>query len=358
MLQTPRMLEAIKTTKHNLGETIDKLLKLKSNTWVDLKAFREYIENADFDSYVILIGGHQILGSLSPFMHTYCGFLAGKKVLYTLLDISSEPSEFLDEILWEIASNPHILGANITMPYKVKVFERLASQGLLDESALMAGAVNTIAKHSGTLKGYNTDIEGIYLPILEKLSWEKLSWVTHASVLGSWGAAKAAIVGLLRLWVKRIHVFNRTNEHLLDITNHFYAFETQEAFAKNGITNYSIELHEYEVDRDEKCDLLWALRHETGKGILVNTLPFGFKEHFPTLPIRKDLLGAVCEKNLFLFDVVYDMSYPETPLIGLAKAHLKTGTWRDMVSYQAKKGFELWTGSVFDAPMIRKMLGE
>jgi len=80
-------------------------------------------------------------------------------------------------------------GANVTMPHKSLAF------GLADavaESALHTGAVNTLVASAGSVRGYNTDIDGI------RFAWKSCRLPTDHPVLilGAGAAAAAALVAV------------------------------------------------------------------------------------------------------------------------------------------------------------------
>src|SRR5690606_19981904 len=63
-----------------------------------------------------------------------------------------------------LASDPQLIGMNVTIPYKTEVIRFLDQ---LDETAAYIGAVNTILVQSGKLKGFNTDVIGFRDSLLQ-----------------------------------------------------------------------------------------------------------------------------------------------------------------------------------------------
>ena len=60
----------------------------------------------------------------------------------------------------------------------------------IDESCSLIGAVNTVANKDGSLKGYNTDMDGFLEPFKKK----KLNIAdTKVLLLGAGGAARAIV---------------------------------------------------------------------------------------------------------------------------------------------------------------------
>lgn len=100
----------------------------------------------------------------------------------------------IDEIT-ELLKTPHLLGLNVTVPYKTEVMPFLTK---IDPSAAAIGAVNCIAVEQGVTIGYNTDWIGF------KNSIEPLLKPFHlkALVLGTGGSSKAICYGLHQLGIE------------------------------------------------------------------------------------------------------------------------------------------------------------
>lgn len=109
-----------------------------------------------------------------------------------------------------VASHPHLVGLNVTIPYKEKVISYLDE---LDKDAASIGAVNVIRvirnKGKVFLKGYNSDVLGFTQsiePLLERHH-------TKALILGTGGASKAVNYSLRKLGLDTLFVSrNRRNE--------------------------------------------------------------------------------------------------------------------------------------------------
>ena len=106
------------------------------------------------------------------------------------------PIESIDRLPDVIASEPGLIGLNVTIPYKEKVMQFLDQT---DEEAQGIGAVNTIKiereEHVFRLKGYNTDEYGFRESLVPLLN----SNVKNALVLGTGGASRAVIHALRKL---------------------------------------------------------------------------------------------------------------------------------------------------------------
>ena len=97
-----------------------------------------------------------------------------------------------------------LAGCNITTPFKGDMLECL---DVIDESAELLGAVNTIRNNDGRLTGYNTDAYGVVNSLKEDLADPDGKKVV---VLGAGGAARAAVYGLLRTNARDVVLLNRT----------------------------------------------------------------------------------------------------------------------------------------------------
>ena len=84
--------------------------------------------------------------SISPFIHNMAYDLTDTNAVYLAFEVDREN---LEQAVENIRLH-HMLGANISMPYKQEVITYLDE---LDESALLIGAVNTIVNQIGRLIG-------------------------------------------------------------------------------------------------------------------------------------------------------------------------------------------------------------
>ena len=98
-----------------------------------------------------------------------------------------------------------IRGCSVSMPFKEAVISHV---DVLDETAQIVGAANTIVNDAGRLTGYNTDVIGA------RIALEKLQARPGESVLllGAGGAARAILFALQQLGFKRVSVASRNLE--------------------------------------------------------------------------------------------------------------------------------------------------
>ena len=122
----------------------------------------------------------------------------------------------LADLVRALKKSRRVMGANVTVPYKMKIMEYLDS---VDENARQIGAVNTIVRaEDGSLIGYNTDGSGFLesisapLPGQEKPFLESLR-DTNALIIGAGGSARAVAFHLVKsMGDGQLFICNRTQE--------------------------------------------------------------------------------------------------------------------------------------------------
>lgn len=95
-----------------------------------------------------------------------------------------------------------IRGLGVTMPHKVRIMEHV---DVVDETARIVGAVNTVVNDDGRLTGYNVDWIGAVRALAEAIA---LAGKT-AAVVGAGGGARSIVYGLVREGCA-VTVFNRS----------------------------------------------------------------------------------------------------------------------------------------------------
>ena len=267
--------------------------------------------------------GHPINHSKSPLIHNYWIKKEGLNGSYEAIDIApenlkSEVGRLIDE---------GYAGFNATIPHKEAILE-LCDE--VESNAEICGAVNTVAIKDGKLIGQNTDSFGFLANIRQAKSNFDFEGGT-AVVIGSGGAARAAVSGLIGHRVPEVMLINRTRERA-------------EAIAKEiGLGTDLVEV----VDWEDRHDALkWA-------NLLVNTTSLGM-EGQPPLDLNLDQLGGHALVN----DIVY--SPLETPLLkAAAERGNPTVTGIGMLLHQARPAFNEWFGVMpnVDEELERLVLG-
>ena len=102
---------------------------------------------------------------------------------------------------------PGLAGFNVTAPLKAE------AAGLSDEltpEAARVGAVNTVRVTGTRWQGHNTDLGGMRAALMQ--GWTAPGPPDHGTVLGTGGAARAAVLALLAWGTRRIAARARTVE--------------------------------------------------------------------------------------------------------------------------------------------------
>ena len=208
------------------------------------------------------------------------------------------------------------VGLNITIPHKEKVFN-LCSE--ISPIAKKLKAINTLKLNSEKeWSATNTDVEGFIYP-LKNLSLAKKKSI----VLGSGGAARSVIQGLINLNLSTISVISRNKSSLDKLIEHF---------------DNQIQLEGF-LNSDDQAPLL--IREAD---LIVNTTPAGMK----TTKDENNVMpyGEAFWRSLKSQTIVYDLIYnpaPTTLLKFSAKKGCMTIDGMKMLVAQGMKSISFWT---------------
>lgn len=239
-------------------------------------------------------------------------------------DVLETPPEDLISRIKYLKSNGYN-GFNVTIPLKVPMSLFLDD---IDDYANIAGCVNTVkVNEDRTFFGYNTDIYGFKTAIPESVDLVG----KNASILGTGGASRAAVVGLAELGVKEIDFYTR------NIINSRQTLEYVRAKFPEIIFNV------YQIQN------IRSLEHTS---IVVNATPIGMKGYMADqMPLERNDLDKLATDTL-----VYDIVYNPTKTILIQEAQkrgLKTIGGLDMLIYQAERAIEIWTGKKPDVKSMK-----
>ena len=247
--------------------------------------------------------GNGIKNSLSPIIHN--SFFQSNKLesYYTTLNVNSNDLKTILDTLRKL----NFRGANVTIPHKTDIIPYLDS---LDPLANSVNAVNTVLYENEKLIGYNTDVEGFMKPLrknIQRFDNKK------AVILGSGGASKAVLYGLINANCKELIVLNRTIENARQIVTKL----------DSDIPISCHVLNQKTIDSLSDVD------------IMINTVP---------LHKTNTILDFHSDLGIKL---AYDLEYfpKETNFIKQMKslnADLIYGY--EMLLSQAKLSFQIWTG--------------
>ncbi len=260
--------------------------------------------------------GYPLGHSLSTYIHE-AGFKSlNANCTYELLE--TPPEMLVDRIKYLKANN--FAGFNITIPLKLPIVLFLDE---IDISADLIGAVNTVVINPDkTLKGYNTDVLGFRRAIPDDIT---LAGKTVA-ILGTGGAARAAITALAQEQVKSIKIYTRNIPNTLELLKYL-----REKFPL-------IEFNSFQIER---------LRDLSDIDILVNTTPLGMLGRAADLtPVEENELITL-PKHALVYDVIYNPR--KTILLKLAQKHgYRTINGLDMLVHQALAAEQIWFGKTPD----------
>ena len=265
-------------------------------------------------SFIALIG-NPVSHSLSPIMQNAALQYLGLDLIYIAIPCKDEDLELVLNSLKKI----NCKGLNITIPHKEKVFD-LCSE--ISPIANKLKAINTLKLNSEKeWSATNTDVEGFMYP-LKTLNLTK----KQSIVLGSGGAARSVIQGLINLNLSTISVISRNKSSLDDLTKNFEnQIKIQGLLYKDNQTQNLIE----EAD------------------LIVNTTPVGMK----TSKFEMNILpyGETFWRSLKSKTIVYDLIYNPAPTHLLkfsANKGCMTFDGTQMLVAQGLKSLSFWTNGL------------
>jgi shikimate dehydrogenase len=253
--------------------------------------------------------GYPVSHSLSPAIFTAAFDAAGINATYELYPIAPDRlEEGVNEILGR-----GVRGLNVTVPHKAGVIPLMTQ---LDESARLAGAVNTIEVRSEGMVGHNTDMRGFedsFVP----LGVPDIQGC-RVLVLGAGGAARAVLVSLARHGASEILVANRYVDEAVDLVSFVTRQYTDVRFRV-------LPLEEREIGQAVPETVL-----------CVQATSLGLKETDP-LPMDPSLLPGDC----FIYDLVYGPA--ETAFVRTARSRgYQAADGKEMLLRQAAVSFLIW----------------
>jgi shikimate dehydrogenase len=259
--------------------------------------------------------GRDILASRSPWLHEQEARALGLTLSYELFDFKARalPDGELGPLLGRLSSQS-FCGVNITHPFKQAVMPLL---DVLDDSAALIGAVNTVAMREGKLLGYNTDMAGFRDSFARELPGAALSRVLQ---LGAGGAGAAVGGALLSLGTQRLEIADVRRDRAETLADRLRA-----RFQQAEVRAVSLE----------------AIDTSAIDGV-VNATPIGMVAH-PGSPLEAQHLRP----ELWVVDIIY---FPlETQLLRQARSvGCRVLNGSGMVVAQAALAFEIMTGHVAD----------
>lgn len=250
---------------------------------------------------ICLVIGDPVAHSLSPLLHNRAYQVTGLSSRYTYTAARVRASDLGAAI--HAVRTLGVRGLSVTVPHKCAIVP------LLDEVSELAsriGAVNTVVNENGKLRGENTDMSGVIVPLRQRVELRGL----RVALLGAGGAARAAAFGLVSEGAK-LTIFNRTIESAVKL-----AKECQAEAAELGSNT---QLNQFQV--------------------VVNATSVGMTPDSSHAPVA----DSVWSSGQLVFDLVYTPR--ETRMLRAAQAAGASVIYgEEMFLHQAAKQFEIFTG--------------
>jgi len=262
-------------------------------------------------SFIALIG-NPVSHSLSPIMQNAALQYLGLDLIYIAVPCKDEDLELVLNSFKKI----NCKGLNITIPHKEKIFN-LCSE--ISPIANKLKAINTLKLNSEKKwSATNTDVAGFVYP-LKNLNLAKKKSI----VLGSGGAARSVIQGLINLNLSTISVISRNKSSLNELIKNF---------------DNQIQLQGF-LNSDDQAQIL--IREAD---LIVNTTPAGMK----TTKYENNAMpyGEAFWRSLKSQTIVYDLIYnpaPTTLLKFSDKKGCMTIDGLEMLVAQGIKSLSFWT---------------
>ena len=261
--------------------------------------------------------GYPLGHSLSYYIHD-AGFKSlGIDASYDILE--TPPEKLVDRIKF-LKSNGYS-GFNVTIPLKLPITMFLDE---IDLSADVVNAVNTVKIDPETkaLKGYNTDEAGFRNAIPKDITL----CGEIGGILGTGGAARAAVTAMARAQMKEIRFYTRNVLNAVDLLE----------YSRKTFPN--VEFNAFQINR---------LRDLSDVSFLVNATPIGMQGYSADLSPVEDPELRTLPPNAVIYDVIYNPK--KTKLIKMAQSYnYRTITGMDMLIYQALEAEKIWTGMTPD----------
>ena len=264
-------------------------------------------------SFLALIG-NPVSHSLSPIMQNAAIQYLGLDLIYMAIPCKDEDLEIVVNSLKKM----NCKGLNITIPFKQKVFNMCSE---ISPVAKKVKAINTLKlTDNKDWIGTNTDIDGFIYPL------KNLNLIKKSSlILGSGGAARSVIQGLIKLKLSKITIISRNKSSLNElITNFKNDIEIEGLLSTNNEINNLIQ----ETD------------------LIINTTPVGMSNTINNdeIPFGKNFWDSINSKTI-VYDLIYNPS--PTPFLKFCdKKGCMTIDGTQMLIAQGAKSLSFWTNGL------------
>ena len=263
--------------------------------------------------------GNPVEHSLSPAMHNEVISFLGLDLVYLAIPCHEDDFKIVISALKKI----NCKGLNITIPFKEKAFNLCEE---ISPIAKKVKAINTLKiNHNNEWSGTNTDVDGFKYPLKDLNLIGK-----NSIVMGSGGAARSAVQGLIDLKLSNIWVISRNEGKLKNFLNDF-----KESKSVKGCL-----AHDIKTD-----DLI------NSSDLIINATPIGMKKlntDFDQLPFGENFWRSLNSRTI-IYDLIYNPR--KTKLLKLSDkkgCQIIDGT--EMLVAQGAKSLSYWT-DIDDIPV-------
>ena len=267
-------------------------------------------------SFLALIG-NPVSHSLSPIMQNAAIQYLGLDLIYLAIPCKNEDLEIVVNSLKKM----NCKGLNITIPFKQRLFEMCSE---ISPVAKKVKAINTLKLiDNKDWFATNTDIDGFIYP-LKNINLVKKS----AIILGSGGAARSVIQGLIELKLSKITIISRKENSLKELISNF-----KNEIEIKGLLSTNTEINNLIQETD----------------LIINTTPVGMSNttNEDVIPFGQNFWNSINSKTI-VYDLIYNPS--PTPFLKFCdKKGCMTIDGTQMLIAQGAKSLSLWTNGL-DVP--------
>ncbi len=262
--------------------------------------------------------GQPVNHSLSPVMHNAAYKEMGLDWCY--LAIPCDKSD-LNKVITALRL-VDCKGLNITIPHKQEV---LKTCNKLTTIASDTKAVNTlIPEKNNQWIGANTDVEGFLTPLKNHNLKNK-----SVIVIGCGGSARAVIMGLNSLKIKKVTIIGRNENSLNNFVTSMKNLSSKNHISIQGINNNKINITPYVEEAD----------------LIINTTPIGMNGKITeqeNIPLGNEIWNSLSSQTI-LYDLIYTPRPTQWLQLGKQK-NCFTIDGLDMLVEQGALSIKLWSG--------------
>ena len=262
--------------------------------------------------------GQPVNHSLSPVMHNAAYEEMGLDWCYVAIPCDRENIEKVTTALRIVDCK----GLNVTIPHKQEV---LKACNKLTETANKIQAVNTLVpEKNNQWIGANTDVEGFLMPLKNHNLINK-----SVIVIGCGGSARAVVMGLNNLNIRKITIIGRNKNSLNIFITSMKNLLSKNQISIEGFDNKEIDITSYIEEAD----------------LIINTTPIGMNDQNNVknnIPLGNEIWNCLSNKT-----ILYDLIYTPRPTNWLKLGQKKNCfviDGLDMLVGQGALSIKLWSG--------------